>query len=112
MQVQVAMKKVDGVYQAILLVGRKFQRAKEDKSPSTLLQALLGPILTVEHEDGSEIAIDVAIVNMDEIARSQAREQRNREVAEANAAADELERLNKARARERSAQEEFNGHSA
>lgn len=62
MELQFVAKKVDGQYEAALIVDRKFKRALSDGNPVTAFVRLVGPALLAQQEDGAEIAINVTIL--------------------------------------------------
>lgn len=100
MQIMMAAKKVDGQYEAALLIDGKFTRSTVSKSLTDLMMKLLGPILTLDREDGSEVSVNVGILDHVEVARQEAKERNQRKIAEATAEAEQQEALNASRARE------------
>ena len=103
MQITVAFKKNDGAYEAALIIDGKFTRSSVGKSVGDLFTKLAGPLLVQQHEDGAEIAINVGILSKVEVERIERKAARERETAEANAEAEEVEKLAAARMREQRA---------
>jgi hypothetical protein len=60
-QIQFATTRVDGGYDAALIVDGKFRRSGTSKSVTDLFVKLVGPILSAYQEDGTEIIITVGI---------------------------------------------------
>lgn len=103
MQIVLAIKRVDKVHEAALIIDNKFTRSATSASASDLLTRLLGPVLSIDRGDGVEIAINVAILTAAEVERMEARVTRERKIDEARQEAEQLETLNQARKREEAA---------
>jgi hypothetical protein len=105
MRIQFATKRVDGQYEAALIVDNKFSRSGSGKSITDLFVKLAGPVLAAVQEEGTEIAVDVGIMTPVEAARQLAREQRAQATREAEEEAKEIEALTAAVEREKKARE-------
>lgn len=105
MQITFATKKIDGQYEAALVIDNKFTRAASGRSLTDLLLKLIGPILSQDMQDGTEVSVRTEIATPAEIERINASEKRERETAQANAEAAEIEKLTLAVQREKSARE-------
>jgi hypothetical protein len=103
MQIVIAAKKLEGAYEAALLVDQKFNRSKTSKSLNDVVMKLLAPIFSIEREDGTEVAVSVAILTAAEVLRAEERERQQRELAETTAEAERLEQLKAAKEREQKA---------
>jgi len=104
-QIQFATMRVDGGYEAALIVDGKFKRSGTSKSVTDLFVKLVGPILAVNQEDGTEIAVNVALLTAAESARIETRARREAQASEAEAEATEIERLTAAVKREKEARQ-------
>lgn len=93
MQIQFLTRKTEGQYEAALIVDNKFRRSASSRSVTDLMTKLLGPLLSQEQEEGTEIAVSVGILTAAEVARAESREDRARKTAESEAEAAELARL-------------------
>lgn len=62
MQIQFAAKKVGDVFEVALIVDGKFQRATTGKTIMGTFDKLVGPVLTSATDNGSEVAITIAII--------------------------------------------------
>lgn len=71
MNIQFAAKKIDGSYEAALIVDNRFARSGKSMLVSGAFEALVGPLLGVEHPEGTEIAITVTVLSPEEIAKLQ-----------------------------------------
>jgi hypothetical protein len=103
MQITVALKKNDGVFEGALIIDQKFTRSASGKSAGDLFSKLAGALLVAQSADAEEIAFNVGFLTKAEVDRLERRAAREREIAEATAEAEELERLAAAKARSQEA---------
>lgn len=103
MQIHFATKKVDGAYEVALMVDGMFKRSAIGKDVLSLLNKLVGPIITSKEAEGVEIAVSIGILTAAEVAREEARQDRARQTKDAEVEAMEIERLTTALKRERDA---------
>ena len=71
MNIQFAAKKIDGTYEAALIVDNRFARSGKSTLVSGAFEALVGPLLGVEHPEGTEVAITVTVLTPADIAKLQ-----------------------------------------
>jgi hypothetical protein len=105
MQITVALKRQDGAFDAVLIIDQKFTRSASGKSITDLFTKLAGALLVAQTADVEEVAINVGFLTKAEVERGEASVKRQRETAEAEAEAVELEKLVVARAREQAARD-------
>lgn len=67
-----AVKKIEGVNEAALVIDGRFTRALVSKSLPEVLRRGLDPILSQELDDNSEVHVEVVIRTAEEIARETA----------------------------------------
>lgn len=103
MQLQFASRKIDGKYEAAVFTDAKFQRSGTGQSLTELFRRLADPYLEQQDEEGGEVIVVITLNSADEVTRAEAREQRLRKTAEADAEAAEIEKFNAARKREEDA---------
>lgn len=70
MRVQLIAKKIEGVFEAALVIDGRFTRAVNTQSVADLTAKLVGPFLAAPQEDGAEISVEVTIQTAKDIARS------------------------------------------
>jgi len=102
-QIQFATKRVDGAYEVALLVDGLFKRSAVGKDVLALLAKLVSPIIASKEGEGTEIGVNIGILTATEAAREEARQERQRQTKEAEAEAQEIERLTAAVKREKEA---------
>jgi hypothetical protein len=103
MQITVALKKNDGVFEGALIIDQKFTRSASGKSAGDLFTKLAGALLVAHSAEAEEIAFNVGFLTKAEIERGDRKAAREREIAEMNAEAEELEKLTAAKARSQKA---------
>lgn len=88
MQITVAAKRIDEKWEAALIIEGRFTRALVEKSLSDLVAKAVGPILSAPLAEGSEVAINIAILTAEEMAAQAASANRPKEKSSANALRD------------------------
>jgi hypothetical protein len=99
MQITVALKKNEGVFEGALIIDQKFTRSASGKSAGDLFTKLAGALLVAQAADSEEIAFNVGFLTKAEVDRQERKIVRDREIAEATAEAEELEKLAAAKLR-------------
>jgi hypothetical protein len=105
MQIQFVTKRVDGAYEVALLVDGMFKRSGVGPDVLTLLTKLVGPILKSRQDEGTEVAVNIGILTAAEVARGEARQERDRATREAEQEAQEIAALTESVKKEKAARD-------
>jgi hypothetical protein len=72
MKIQFVTKKVDGQFEAATIVDGRFDHAATADSIAKVFSKLVGPFLTMQQEEGTEVAVEVNILSALEAANQNA----------------------------------------
>ncbi len=72
MEYTLALVKVEEKWEAALIVNQKFTRSASGDSVNALVTKLLGPVMSAEQAEGTEMAIRVGILPPEERAKQEA----------------------------------------